>query len=248
MVCRVPLRSNMRGLSDPRSCSQNHVPREEVQVLPGGSSRAWGPHRPVSFLRPCVCPGLPHSMSLSPMHLNHLCPSTFLYVLLIHSLFFCLCPPCSAQDSPGERGRGSNGEGLLTVTVADSSSSVKIQPACFRPCPSTWHCNHTLSPTSTEALGIWTFTMGTPGHPGCPRGVREGSGLRTLPQSSAPSPNFLSDPSPPLATLPNLQSPQLLPMPLPRCLSGLPPSSALCPLPASSSFPAPHVTCSTYHS
>lgn len=51
---------------------------------------------------------------------------------------------------------------LLTFIVTVPSSSVRIQPDCCRACPSTWHCRNTSSPTSTESLGIWIFTEGTP--------------------------------------------------------------------------------------
>ena len=86
------------------------------------------------------------------------------------------------------------------MTVADPSSSVRIQSACSKSCPSTWHCSNTSAPTSTEALDIWIFSVGSPGA----RGVSELGGA----SESCLGPLVLPQPSPVTLPLPpDLQSP-----------------------------------------
>ena len=171
-------------------------------------------------------------------------PMCFLFIVSLSlSLFPVPCPGLKWEGGVQEQG----GRGLLTITVADSSRSMRIQPACSRPCPSTWHCSNTSSPTSTEPLGIWIFSSGSPGGPSCPRGVRAGRGLRTPTEGHTLCPS-LSDsvPAPQPSVL--LRSCQRQ---SPNPCSGLAPHPKPCPMPlrqACGSFLAPHPTSGTYHS
>ena len=151
-----------------------------------------------------------------------------LWASYLLSLFPCLRSLCSGA-SGGGRGGGDDGE-LLTITVADPSSSARIQPACSKPCPSTWHCSNTSAPTSTEALDIWIFSVGSPGARGVLEpGEASKSCLGTL---------ILPPPSPVTLPLPlNLQFlPALCPSPPFRAR---PPSPAQCPPPRGALFPSP---------
>lgn len=172
---------------------------------------------------PAPTPRATPQQKSEPHELNHLCPPLTLCGAPIHQPSFPVSAP-SALPRP-LLGRGDEGEwgreGLLTVAVAASSSSATLQPACSRPRPSTWHCSTTSSPTSTEALGIWIFSLGTSDGPECSRGVRAGPGLRTLPRRPLPHPP--QSLSCPVAMPPALSPPsnRLLPMPVPQPLSAL---------------------------
>lgn len=215
---------HMGGLCEHLPCRQHQVQR-------------WPPGWASALPRPV--PGAAPRLSLSPEGLHRLCPSLALCVLL-YSCLFPFVPHALRRSLLGAGGRGGARAGLLTVSRADSSSSVKIQPAPSRSRPSTWHCSSMSSPTSTVALGIQIFSMGTTGGPACPRWVRAGSGFKTPPQGSAAAPHFLSDPN-----AANLQFAQLLPMPSVQASFHAGPSPALCPVPKHT---APYATSSTYHS